>query len=106
MLSTEAGERDEKKLKVTEAARILSAKTEEAGMPIYEYVCSSCEHRFETLVRGSEKPSCPKCQGSDLDKQFSVFGVGGRSTDFGASAGPGACGTCGDPRGPGACSMD
>src|SRR5262245_51694235 len=106
MLSTEAGETDEKKLKVTEAARILSAKTEEAGMPIYEYVCSSCEHRFETLVRGSEKPSCPKCQGSDLDKQFSVFGVGGRSTDFGASAGPGAYGTCGDPRGPGACSMD
>jgi len=75
-------------------------------MPIYEYVCSGCEHRFETLVRGSEQPSCPRCRGRDLDKQFSVFGVGGRGAELGTREGPGACGSCGDPRGPGSCSMD
>ncbi|MFO0983880.1 MAG: zinc ribbon domain-containing protein [Planctomycetota bacterium] len=71
-------------------------------MPIYEYVCRDCERRFETLVRGAEQPQCPHCHGRQLDKQFSVFGVGGPS----ASDAPGPCGSCGDPRGPGACSLD
>ena len=73
-------------------------------MPIYEYVCADCEQRFETLVRGSEQPACPRCHGQHLDKQFSVFGVGGKAADF--PAGPGPCGSCGDPRGPGACALD
>ena len=41
-------------------------------MPIYEYVCQDCEHEFEYLVRGSEKPSCPSCGRKRLDKRFSV----------------------------------
>jgi len=42
-------------------------------MPIYEYVCNQCHHPFEALVRGDEKPECPHCGGSDLNKQFSVL---------------------------------
>ena len=75
-------------------------------MPIYEYVCSGCDHRFETLVRGAEQPSCPRCQGRQLEKQFSVFGVGGQSAELAQRERSGPCGTCGDVRGPGACSMD
>ena len=74
-------------------------------MPIYEYRCAACDHRFETIVRGSEAPSCPSCRSTALEKQLSVFAVGagdGRALP----AMPGPCGTCGDPRGPGACSMN
>lgn len=30
-------------------------------MPIYEYVCSECEHEFEKLVRRNVTPMCPAC---------------------------------------------
>ena len=73
-------------------------------MPIYEYICKECDHRFEALVYGNEKAECPKCHSKKLTPQLSVFAVSARS---GASASPsaGACGSCGDPRGPGACGM-
>lgn len=34
-------------------------------MPLYEYVCKSCGHRFEVIQRVSDSPltSCSKCQG-------------------------------------------
>jgi putative FmdB family regulatory protein len=76
-------------------------------MPIYEYACKSCNNRFETLVRGSARVECPSCKGTDLEKQLSVFAAGVK--DQTAAAGPSpamACGMCGDPRGPGACSSN
>jgi putative FmdB family regulatory protein len=76
-------------------------------MPIYEYVCRSCEHRFETLVTAARQPVCPKCQGDGLDKQLSTFAVSTRSasgSDGAAAMAP--CGTCGDPRGAGSCSLN
>jgi len=73
-------------------------------MPIFEYLCKSCEHEFEALVFGDEKASCPKCHSRTLATKLSVFAVATKNTS--ASAGPvGACGSCGDLRGPGACSM-
>ncbi len=34
-------------------------------MPIYEYCCDSCGHRFERLVRiGALPPPCPECERS------------------------------------------
>jgi putative FmdB family regulatory protein len=72
-------------------------------MPIFEYVCQECRHRFELIVHGSTVPSCPSCEGRKLDKQISGFAVG--STGYpGGAAGSAPCGSCGDPRGPGACS--
>jgi putative FmdB family regulatory protein len=73
-------------------------------MPIYEYVCSDCGHAFEALVYGSERPSCPECEGRELEKQFSTFAAPGESRL--EQPAPGSCGTCGDPRGPGACSLN
>ncbi len=72
-------------------------------MPIFEYICEKCENRFEALVYGDEKASCPKCHGTKLAPQLSVFAVSGKSGSAKPAAGP--CGSCGDPRGPGACSM-
>ncbi len=73
-------------------------------MPIFEYLCRDCSSRFEVLVQGSQTASCPSCQGTNLDQQLSVFAVGrGANRSTGSVAG--ACGTCGDPRGPGSCSI-
>ena len=42
-------------------------------MPIYEYICQKCNYKFEKLIRGKEKPACPKCKGQKLTKLFSTF---------------------------------
>lgn len=75
-------------------------------MPIFEYVCKTCDKRFETIVRGSAKPACPACGGGRLQKQLSVFAVSGGGDGVGARELLGPCGSCGDPRGPGSCSLD
>jgi putative FmdB family regulatory protein len=73
-------------------------------MPLYEYVCRDCRHKFETLVTATRAPACRVCDGRDLEKQLSVFAVSAKS---GESSEPVvACGRCGDPRGPGACSLN
>lgn len=74
-------------------------------MPIFEYICQECRHRFEAIVQGAATPACPSCRATCLEKQWSAFAVGGTS-EWASSASPGACGSCGDPRGPGACSMN
>jgi putative FmdB family regulatory protein len=73
------------------------------AMPIFEYACKTCNHQFEALVYGGEKAACPKCHGKKLAQQFSVFGVSAKESS-GSAPGMGACGSCGDPRGPGSCS--
>jgi putative FmdB family regulatory protein len=76
-------------------------------MPIFEYICKECQHRFEALVFGRDKAVCPKCDSKRLTPQLSVFAVSAKGSSgerprVGAS---GPCGSCGDPRGPGACSL-
>jgi len=73
-------------------------------MPIYGYICKECQHQFEALVYGKEKAECPKCHTKKLAPQLSVFAVSAKGSSPSASA-PSACGSCGDPRGPGACSL-
>lgn len=74
-------------------------------MPIFEYRCKQCNEEFETLVLGRETPECPTCHGSKLERLLSTFAAVSAGSGAEASPGAGACGTCGDPRGPGACSM-
>ena len=73
-------------------------------MPIFEYICQDCNHQFEALVYGSQKADCPKCHSKKLAPQLSTFAVAAKG---GSSVSPamGGCGSCGDPRGPGACSL-
>jgi putative FmdB family regulatory protein len=77
-------------------------------MPLYEYACQTCDTEFEVLVRASEAPECPACHGTALERQFSVFAprAGGAASRPAAMNAPGGCGRCGDPRGPGACSIN
>ena len=68
-------------------------------VPIYEYVCMSCESHFEELVRmDDESPACPDCGATKVSRQFSVFAAHGTAAQpsFGQSGGccGGSCG-CG-----------
>ncbi len=69
-------------------------------MPLFDYACRDCGHRFEFLTQGRSKPSCPDCQSRRLEKQFSAFAVGGGRPERPVQ---GPCGTCDNPDGPGAC---
>jgi len=58
-------------------------------MPIYEYICQSCEHELEALQKISDEPltKCPACQASALTKKisasaFRLKGDGWYVTDF------------------------
>jgi putative FmdB family regulatory protein len=77
-------------------------------MPLYEYACKECSHQFETLVRGSETPECPACHATSLERKLSTFAAHTASGSWPRQieATPGPCGSCGDPRGPGSCSMN
>ncbi len=56
-------------------------------MPIYEYTCQDCGHRFERFFRSvtsAVEPSCPQCGGLNAKKGWSVFGMA--KVDGGAGA--------------------
>jgi putative FmdB family regulatory protein len=48
-------------------------------MPIYEYVCRTCGHAFEQLIRTGDKATCPSCQNQDLERQLSMISVSSES---------------------------
>lgn len=72
-------------------------------MPIYEYLCKTCETKFDELVRDAEALTarCPKCGASEVSRLLSVFATSnnasGKPADFAASNGGGHCcgGACG-----------
>lgn len=60
-------------------------------MPLYEYECGSCGHRFERIQKFSDPPekACPKC-GGELHKlvgapAMKFKGSGWYVTDYGKS---------------------
>jgi putative FmdB family regulatory protein len=74
-------------------------------MPLFEYACRGCGHRFEYLTRAGQSPACPSCRSTELEKQLSVFAVSAAPTLAPLRA-SGPCGACGDPRGPGSCAIN
>jgi putative FmdB family regulatory protein len=73
-------------------------------MPLFEYACKECDHEFEALVRANAEPECPSCHSKELQRRFSVFAAH-TAGNTGSDTRIGACGACGDPRGPGSCSL-
>lgn len=49
-------------------------------MPIYEYACRGCRHRFELLVRSSTVPACPSCASEDLERLLSLPAIKSEGT--------------------------
>jgi putative FmdB family regulatory protein len=75
-------------------------------MPLFEFACKECDNEFEALVRGSDTPECPSCHSKELQRRLSVFAAHTNAGGSVSDAPVGACGSCGDPRGPGACSIN
>ncbi|MEJ2033256.1 MAG: zinc ribbon domain-containing protein [Deltaproteobacteria bacterium] len=72
-------------------------------MPLFDFVCRVCGKEFETLVMGSDRPVCPHCASTDLEKQVSTFafrskGEGGQTVTGAGSKCAGcagsSCSTC------------
>ena len=71
-------------------------------MPLYEYVCSACNTKFEELRKSSEMDDeikCPKCGAENSSRVLSVFvsapgGEGGSSVMPPCAGGSGNCSGC------------
>ena len=66
-------------------------------MPLYEYRCNDCDHRFEILQRmgeGADGLACPSCGEPRLEKQFSTFAAAAGGSTSGASAADRGAGAC------------
>jgi len=72
-------------------------------MPIYEYACSDCGQKFETLVRSGTVPECPNCHSRALEKQLSVFATTASSEMAPMPSSP--CGACPNAVGSGGCAL-
>ena len=57
-------------------------------MPIFEYCCEQCGHKFEAILFGDQKAECPSCHTGTLTPQLSTFSVSTKSS----SAAPAGCG--------------
>ena len=67
-------------------------------MPIYEYCCKRCNHRFEDLVKAvgvRVVVVCPECDNRDVMRLPSVFGVGVSSVSSAPIGELPVCGACG-----------
>jgi len=49
-------------------------------VPIYDYSCRACGHRFETLVLPTTAPACPACASQDLERLLSAPAVSSEGT--------------------------
>lgn len=45
------------------------------AMPLHEYTCRQCARRFELLVRSGDRPACPVCASTELERALSAFAV-------------------------------
>jgi len=72
-------------------------------MPIFEYLCRECGHKFEAIVFGEQKAECPKCHMAKLEQQLSTFSAHSHSGSAPATAcGQSSCCMKND----GGCSMN
>jgi len=55
-------------------------------MPIFEYQCKDCGHKFEKLILGEkEEIRCPKCDSKNVKKLLpSSIGVGRKGKEGGS----------------------
>ncbi len=49
-------------------------------MPIYDFKCGGCGHRFEALVKLDQTPKCPACSGNEIERLFSFPAISTESS--------------------------
>ncbi len=63
-------------------------------MPIFEYKCESCGHKFEAILFGEQTAECPKCHTGKLEQQLSTFAVNTKGSPAASAAGFGPSNCC------------
>jgi len=66
-------------------------------VPIYEFSCLSCRHKFDVFgnfASRAERQVCPSCEGTNTKALFSTFSVTAGASASSTGAGSGGCG-CG-----------
>ena len=68
-------------------------------MPLYEYVCTGCDLKFELLrpfSKADAPAACPTCGGQDTKRVLSLFASFSKGSDGAtqAVAGSGGCASC------------
>ncbi len=72
-------------------------------MPIFEYLCAECGHKFEAIVLGGQQAECPQCHTAKLEQQLSTFSAHSHASSVPA-AGCGQSSCCMNTGG--GCSMN
>lgn len=49
-------------------------------MPIFDFTCKQCGHRFEALVRRGEEPACTSCKSKDVQREMPLPAVQSEAT--------------------------
>lgn len=63
-------------------------------MPIYEYICMSCQKEFEKIILGREEDiECPACKGKEVKKLMSAAAFKSNG-NFVSTAASGSCSGC------------
>ena len=51
-------------------------------MPLYDFECRACQHRYEAMGRyGEANPPCPECGSQDIEKIPSMGTIGTKVPD-------------------------
>jgi len=80
-------------------------------MPLFEYVCQSCQHQFDLIVLAGRTTEevCPACQSAQVLRKVSSFSVGGNRPSSPATDGLGSTPSEADSMGltdPRSCAFD
>lgn len=47
-------------------------------MPLFDFECKACHHRYEGMARSGEQlPPCPECTSGDVEKLLSFKSIRG-----------------------------
>jgi len=61
-------------------------------VPVFDFRCQDCGHRFEDLVRWQEveegKVRCPQCGSRRVERLLSLFAVAGKRESDGSPCSP------------------
>jgi putative FmdB family regulatory protein len=58
-------------------------------MPLFEYTCAHCGHRFEKLILSAKRAKelrCPECDSPEVEKNISMFGSMSKSGGMSGAA--------------------
>jgi putative FmdB family regulatory protein len=55
-------------------------------MPLFDFHCQLCDKTSELLVRGTDRPSCPHCGSTQIEKLLSLPAAPGQTKAIISSA--------------------